>query len=135
MTHSYFSLFFQDIVITPNQVGLPLCKYCKRPVKGDLVRHERRCYWCETCQDFVTTDIDKHRCTIPGPKHFPCPICGRITEDSNYMRHLRNQHDDVDPELYRRRTESAKHRELRLKREGKVISFCYSFRPTSTYVQ
>ena len=36
------------------------------------------------------------------------------------MRHLRKAHDDVDPELYRRRTESASARELRLKKEGKV---------------
>ena len=102
-------------------MGLPLCKWCRRPIRGDLDRHQRRCYWCETCEDFVTTDVGKHKCSPLGPHHFPCPVCGRITETSNYMRHLRKAHDDVDPELYRRRTESASARDHRLKREGKVI--------------
>ncbi len=101
-------------------MGLPLCKWCRRPVRGCLERHQLRCYWCRTCQDFVAASIIKHTCTIPGLKHFPCPICGRITKSSDYMKHLRTDHDDVDAEQYRRRSAKFKHQDLRLKKEGKV---------------
>jgi len=114
-------LFFQDIVITPNQVGLPLCKWCRRPVNGLLHKHERRCWWCETCKDFVTTDVSRHKCSPPGPDTVACPICGRLINNKNYLLHLKNRHPDLDTTHYRRRTETAKERDRRLAKEGKVF--------------
>ena len=107
-------------MITPNQVGLPLCKWCRRPINTDLQRHQNRCFWCSTCDDFLAADVGKHICIAPHPNTFPCPICAALTKTNNYLRHLRVVHPDVDAELYRRRTESTRDRDRRLQREGKV---------------
>ena len=130
-------------MITPTQEGLPLCRWCRRPVKGNLKNHENRCWWCDTCQDFIATDIARHNCTIPGPDTIACPICGRMTLDKNYLRHLRDMHKDLDTSQYRRRSESAKERDRRLSKEGQVqcnsinflchfVQYCNVIRPRFT---
>ena len=116
----FLFLFYQDIVITPSQVGLPLCKWCRRPIKTDVKRHQNRCFWCSTCDDFVAADVARHRCTVPDADAIACPICGSINKNNNHLRHLRQVHPDVDAELYRRSSESTTQRDRRLKREGKV---------------
>ena len=117
----------QDIIITPSQVGLPLCKICRRPIRTDLHRHEGRCWWCETCEDFIAADVSRHVCVVPGPNHFPCPICGAMQDNSNYMRHIKVVHKDVDAQIYRRKSETAKHRAQRLEKEGEVCHYFSSF--------
>ena len=118
--YMFFYLFSQAIVITPTQVGLPLCKWCRRPIKTDVKRHQNRCFWCTTCDDFVAADVARHRCTVPDADAIACPICGSINKNNNHLRHLRQVHPDVDAELYRRSSESSTQRDRRLEREGKV---------------
>ena len=118
--YNFNLVFYQDIVITPNQVGLPLCKWCRRPIKTDLKRHQNRCFWCSTCDDFVAADVGRHSHTVPDADALACPICGCINKNNNHLRHLRTVHPNVDAELYRRSSESVTQRDRRLKREGKV---------------
>ena len=73
----------------------------------------------------MTTDVSKHICSVPGPDTIACPICGRMLEGKNYLRHLNNVHKDIDTSQYRRRSESAREKEMRLKKEGKVLKFLF----------
>jgi hypothetical protein len=48
-----------------------------------------------------------------------------MTEGRNYLRHLSVAHKDIDTSQYRRRSESAREKEMRLKKEGKVLNIIF----------